>query len=59
MISSRAEYRTTDYRFARTQSRGLSQLEWESRAPSLKAWGNYIAAAVACALLGLLALGWR
>lgn len=58
MISAHSDHRPQDIRFARTQSRGLSQLEWESRAPSLKSWGNYIAAAVACALLGLLALGW-
>lgn len=58
MISSRAEYRTTDYRFERTQSRAFRELPWEDRIPALRAWGNYIAGAGACVLLGLLALGW-
>lgn len=58
MISSRAEYRTTDYRFERTQSRAFRELPWERRAPSLRSYGNWIAAACACALLALLVLGW-
>lgn len=58
-VSSHSEFRHEDYFFQRTQSRALFDLEWEDRIPALKAWGNYIAAAVAVTLLSLLALGWR
>lgn len=55
MISSGAEYRTTDYRFERTQSRAFRDLPWEARTPKLKPWGYY---AIAAVLLALLVLGW-
>lgn len=58
-ISSHANFRHEDYFFQRVQSRALASLEWEGRIPALRAWGNYIAGAGACVLLGLLALGWR
>lgn len=58
-VSSHADHIPSHWRFPRTQSRALSSLEWESRIPALRAWGNYIAGGVAAALLALLALGWR
>jgi len=58
MIASHAEYKHTDYHFARTQSRGLAALDWEHRSPAFKTWSNHIYACVAALLLGLLMLGW-
>ena len=37
-ISSHADYRRSDYMFAREQSRALSSLEWEDREPPLHSW---------------------
>lgn len=41
-ISEHAEYRHDDYMFSRTQSRALSQREWESRLPGLRSWGSML-----------------
>lgn len=54
-ISAKSDHRPQDIRFARTQSRASSELEWEHRIPKLKPWGYY---AIAAGLLALLVLGW-
>jgi hypothetical protein len=45
-ISAHADYHRSDYIFSRTQSRALSQREWEGRLPGLRSWGSVIIPAV-------------
>ena len=58
-VSAHAEYRRSDYMFSRSQSRELSQREWEARLPGLRSWSNVVipaltaAAAMAAALAAL------
>jgi hypothetical protein len=49
LISAHAEYRRSDYLFPRAQSRGLSQLAWEDRAPGLRSWSHVLVPAVTAA----------
>lgn len=53
--SSRAEYRQADRCFERTQSRTMSQLEWEDRRRAIKTWAPHIAAGIGTLLLMALA----
>ena len=48
-ISAHADYRRSDYIFPRAQSRELSQLPWEDRAPALRSWGNVLIPAATAA----------
>ena len=48
-ISAHAEYRRSDYMFPRAQSRALSQLPWEDRAPGLRSWSHVLIPAVTAA----------
>lgn len=48
-------HRANDYRFQRTMSRETDSLEWEHRAPGLRAWRGDILAAVIVIILGTLA----
>lgn len=54
-ISSSADYPAHMRTFQREQSRTLRQMEWEHRAPALRAWRSDIAAAIGIVLLGILA----
>jgi hypothetical protein len=40
VISSHADYRRSDYMFARQQSRALSDLEWEDREAPIHSWAE-------------------
>jgi hypothetical protein len=55
-LSAHADYRHEDYFFARTQSRALSDLEWEHSARPLHSWSGilYPALGVGSALLAAL-----
>ncbi|HUO03221.1 MAG TPA: hypothetical protein VMU31_10615 [Rhizomicrobium sp.] len=55
-ISAHAEYRRSDYMFPRAQSRALSQLPWEDRAPGLRSWGSVVIPAVTAAAAVAVAL---
>jgi sarcosine oxidase delta subunit len=55
-ISAHADYRQSDYMFSRTQSRALSQREWEHPTPALRAWGNVLIPAVTAAAAMTMAL---
>ena len=48
-ISAHADYRRSDYMFARSQSRSLSEREWERRTPGLRSWSNMLIPAVTAA----------
>jgi hypothetical protein len=54
IIGSHAEYRHSDYFFARSQSDTLRQLPWASRARPLRAWGGPAALLVAGTALAAL-----
>lgn len=41
-VSAHADHRPSDYTFSRTQSRALSQREWEDRLPGLRSWGSML-----------------
>jgi hypothetical protein len=55
-LSAHADYRHEDYYFARTQSRALSELEWEHSEKPLQSWSQilYPALGVAGTLLAAL-----
>ena len=48
-ISAHADYHRSDYMFSRTQSRALSQREWEHPTPALRSWGNVLIPAMTAA----------
>jgi sarcosine oxidase delta subunit len=48
-VSAHADYRESDYMFSRTQSRALSQREWEHPTPALRSWSNVLIPAVTAA----------
>ena len=48
-VSAHADYRRSDYVFAREQSRALSQREWEHPTPGLRAWGHVVIPALTAA----------
>jgi len=48
-ISSHADYRRSDYMFAREQSRVLNSLEWEDREPPLHSWTEMLPAVLGIA----------
>jgi|GEM_PF-3249193 len=48
-ISSRADYRRSDYMFAREQSRTLASREWEDREPPLHSWTEMLPTVVGIA----------
>lgn len=58
-VSGHADYRRSDYMFARAQSRELGAREWEDRLPGLHSWGGLLipaltaSAAMAVALAAL------
>jgi hypothetical protein len=53
-VSAHADYRESDYVFSRTQSRALSQREWEHPTPALRSWsGVLIPAVTAAAAMGV------
>jgi hypothetical protein len=54
-IGSRADYRHSDYFFARTQSESLRHMPWASRIRPLRAWGGPAALLVAGTALAALA----
>lgn len=56
-ISEHADYRRSDYVFARTQSRALSQREWEHPTPALRSWSDVLIPAVTAAAAMAVALG--
>jgi hypothetical protein len=55
-IASHADYRRSDFMFAREQSRALSSLEWEGREPPLHSWAEVVPAVlgIATAAIALL-----
>jgi hypothetical protein len=58
-ISSHADYRHEDYFFNRTQSRALSDLEWEHSDKPLHSWSELfypaaVAAGAVIAVVGIL-----
>jgi hypothetical protein len=55
-ISEHADYRRSDYIFSRTQSRALSQREWEHPTPALRSWSNVLIPAVTVAAATAVAL---
>ncbi len=55
-ISAHADYHRSDYMFSRTQSRGLSQREWERPTPALRSWSNVLIPAVTAAAAMTVAL---
>jgi len=55
-ISAHADYRRSDYLFAREQSRDLSQREWEHPTPGLRSWGNVVIPALTAAAAMTVAL---
>ena len=42
VIGSRADFRHEHFRFARTQSRALSDVKWESRIKPLHSWSEIL-----------------
>jgi hypothetical protein len=40
VIGAHADFRPEDFRFARTQSRRLSESRWESRIKPMHSWGE-------------------
>jgi sarcosine oxidase delta subunit len=55
-ISAHADYHRSDYMFSRTQSRALSQREWEHPTPALRSWGNVLIPAMTAATAMTVAL---
>jgi hypothetical protein len=56
IISSHADYRRSDYMFAREQSRTLASMEWEGRESPLHSWAEILPTAlgIATAAIALL-----
>lgn len=57
IISAHADYRPSDYAFARTQSRQQSPLEWERREKPLHSWSEMLYPVLSLAAAAALALG--
>lgn len=55
-VSEHAEYRRSDYMFAREQSRALSERDWEDRLPGLRSWGNMLVPALTASAAVVVAL---
>lgn len=56
IISSHADYRRSDYMFAREQSRTLASLEWEGRESPRHSWAEILPTALGIATAAIVLL---